>query len=43
MPVLDKRIALNDTPHMIRVPAAAQHVWFFGYPTMPAEGGMRAI
>jgi len=27
---------------MIRIPAT-RHVWFFGYPTMLAEGGTRAI
>jgi hypothetical protein len=34
-------IILPDTLGMIRVPA--EHFWFFGYPTMPAEEGTRAI
>jgi hypothetical protein len=39
---LDNRIVLLDTGPMIGFPAA-QHFWFFGYPTMLAAEGTRVI
>jgi hypothetical protein len=39
---LDKPSILPDTVRMIRFPAA-QHFWFFGYPTILAAGGTRVI
>ena len=39
---LDKPSILPDTGPMIRF-AAAQHFWFFGYPTMLAAEGTRVI
>ena len=39
---LDKLKILTHTVPMIRFPAA-QHFWFFGYPTMLAAGGTRMI
>jgi hypothetical protein len=39
---LDKLSILPDTDPMIRF-LAAQHFWFFGYPTILAAGGTRVI
>jgi hypothetical protein len=39
---LDNLIVLLDTGPMIGFPAA-QHFWFFGYPTMLAAEGTRVI
>ena len=42
MIALDNQRILPDTAAMIRFPAA-QHFWFFGYPTRLAAGGTRVI
>ena len=39
--VVDSRRAVSDTDHMIRV-SAALYYWF-GFPTISAEGRMRVI